>query len=695
MRRIAAVVLAVLLATAGAAPVVAAGGVETGATSGPAGPADGSAVAADEAPNASETTDAANNHTTVTLLTYNDIQTAMSSNESVPRMATVIEERRQAHDNPTVLVGGGDQVSPHALSPTSQWRIPVQVLNEIQPDAEVVGNHDLDFGFDAVQNFSDESEFPWLMANVVQSDSGDPIPGTEPYTVVERDGVRVGVVGIADGAIDGKTAVDFEEEGYEIEDHVSTSAEYAQMLKEDENVDVVVVAAHTGIPEAREIANGTENVDAIVVGDDEQYYPPQETSGTVIVEAEARAQYVGEINLSVSDGEVTGWDGRLIATENASREETTDRIITEAANEQLRTTVAETEVPLDATFSSNYHDETNMGNLITDAFRWETGAEVAITNAGGIRSNGVYGPGELTVGDVYSVLPFGNTVVEVELTGAQLRAYLASEVVTLESEGGQQFGAEPALQVSGVNYEYVAHEGADPVVRDLRVNGEPLEDDETVTVAVNSFMYGGSDILQEGEVQERTGQLYGTVFANYLREQGTVDPPGEDRIRRVDREVTADELALDGEGDAEVTFTLPEQASEFNESTVVATTGANRTAAPTDVAVDGREVTLTFADSDLVSLAELGGPVHIYAEYNDSEYERVYFDSSILNVDVPVSVDLATPTPTVTPSPTATPSPGMDEDTPDETTTTSSPGLGPVAALLAVLAATLVATRRD
>ncbi|WP_435159431.1 hypothetical protein [Haladaptatus sp. DFWS20] len=98
--------------------------------------------------------------TTLTILSYNDVQTAAVENGTFPRMATLINRRKVAHDNPTVVLGGGDQVSPHSLSPLTTWKTPIKGLNVIDPDAEVIGNHDLDYGFEAVENFSAESEFP-------------------------------------------------------------------------------------------------------------------------------------------------------------------------------------------------------------------------------------------------------------------------------------------------------------------------------------------------------------------------------------------------------------------------------------------------------------------------------------------------------------------------------------------------------
>jgi len=620
MRRTLTVLVVLCLVTVGFAPAVSAANAQ----------ADGATTAENES-SAEETT--------LTILQYNDVQTAASQDGNLPRLAHLIDERRAAHDNPTMVFGGGDEVSPHSLSPTSQWQTPIDALNAIEPDAEVIGNHDLDFGFDAVQNFSDESEFPWLMANVVQEESGDPIPGTKPYEVIEKDGVKVGVIGIADEAIKGKTAVDFAAQGYEVRDHVETTQQYATQLKEEENVDAVVVLAHVGVPESKEIAEGVDEADAIVVGDDEIEYPPQEVSGTVVMEAEGRAAHLNEVNLTIQDGEVVSWNGRMLdVTEDLPKDEEVSSIITEARGDQLSTVLGTSEVELDARFNSNYADDTRMGNLITDAFRWKTGADVAITNAGGIRSNSVYGPGEITAGDVYSVLPFGNSLVTVELTGAEIKQLLASQVTTARSG---EFGAQAQLQVSGVQYEWADNDFLAPEdrIRDAYVNGEPLDEDETYTVTVNSYMAGWSgSVLEDAPRVSSTEALYGTVTAEYIQDQGTVAPEDIDRIRRVDAEVPSAPVLTNGEGTATAVVRRPAFSESVNESTLFVLNESGHRLEAESVTVTDNRVFVRFDDAALQQLAENSDDLQLYGEYVDPTIndQRVAWSTSVLNSDIEV-----------------------------------------------------------
>ena len=620
MRRLSALLTALLLVLA--APATVAGATVGGGAPAAAGGAPATAASSTPAVNATQEANA----TTVTLLTYNDIQTAAAEDGNFSRLVTLIEQRRAAHDNPVVVAGAGDQIGPHALGPVSQWRAPVDVLNEVDPAADVIGNHEFDYGYAEISNVTNASEFPWLATNLVNNGTGEAFDGTEDHVIVEKQGIRVGFIGLIDeGATYGKTNIDFAARNNTVRNVSVAGPEAAERLKSEEDVDVVVALAHTGVPDAKEIARADDGaIDVIATGDDEIYYPPQETSDTVIVEGEARARYLSELNLTVADGDVTAVDGRLInVTSEIPKDETASGIITDYRNEvSLDSTVAETETALDARFATNYHRESNYGNLVTDAMRAETGAQVAITNAGGIRSNSVYGPGNLTGGDVFNTLPFANTLVTVELTGAELERTLESQIVTLESETGGQFGEEISQQTAGADFEWDGTDGAD--VHDLSVNGEPVAADETYTVAVNSYIAaGGSGYPLENATRVSTSDtLLATALVDYLESEETVAPTVEGRMRRVDVDLPRRVMWVDGKADTTFRYALPRTATGVDRDSVFIEDDEGDRVNATSVTRNGNTVVASFDDSALATLADGQGgeAADLYMGYTDSRY---------------------------------------------------------------------------
>jgi 5'-nucleotidase / UDP-sugar diphosphatase len=620
MRRATALILLVCIVSAGAIPAL---GVGTGGRL--------------TDTNSADTT--ANDSTNVTILSYNDIQTAAAKDGNLPRLVHRINERRAAHDNPTFVMGGGDELSPHALSPVSKWRAPVDVLNLIGPDADTVGNHDLDYGSDAFANASRASEFPWVVSNLVNETTGKTIEGTKPYETVERGGVTVGVVGAIYPGVDGSVSENLSANGIATKSVVPSIRKYERVLREKEDVDVMVVLLHEGTNGAEAVAKRTDT-DVVLAGHDEVVYRPRVVNGTIISETRARAEFLSEINLTVEDGDVVAANGRLIDITDAPRNGTASNIINEYRSEvDLDSTIAHSETALDARFATNYHRESNYGDLVTDAMRANTGADVAITNAGGIRSDAVYGPGNITGGDVFNTLPFGNEVVTVELTGRELEETLTSQVTTLESEAGQQYGAEIAMQVSGVRFEWVGHEGRDQI-RDVSVNGAPLDPNATYEVAVNSFMAGGGDgyPLTDEPVVQHTGELLSTTVVEYLKGKKRIAPTTEGRMRRVDTTLGDASVSLDEHGKVVMHFDAPEDYDGTVADSFVVSTPDDRTVAAEKVTYDADEGTLAvrFDDAELAALLECErtADLDLYGSYSSSKYEQIYFEHSRLNADV-------------------------------------------------------------
>ncbi len=129
-----------------------------------------------------------------------------------------------------------------------------------------------------------------------------------------------------------------------------------------------------------------------------------------------------------------------------------------------------------------------MGNLVADALRAATGAQIAITNAGGIRGNRQYPAGHrLTRRDVLSELPFGNATVMVEITGQDIREALENGVSQIEQRAGRM------PQVSGLSMEVDARQPPGSRIVSLRVGDKPLDPAARYTVASNNFMLSGGD----------------------------------------------------------------------------------------------------------------------------------------------------------------------------------------------------------
>jgi 5'-nucleotidase len=171
-----------------------------------------------------------------------------------------------------------------------------------------------------------------------------------------------------------------------------------------------------------------------------------------------------------------------------------------------------------------------------DEFRKFTGADVALINGGSVRSNATYGPGAISKRDVISILPFETPIVKLEVTGAILRAALEHGVsrVGIETE----FGGFP--QVSGLRFSYDARKAPGARVVEVTVNGQPLDDRKTYSLAVGEYLAKGGDgyAMLKGTkhlITAEDAKVDAVILGNAIAVAGTIAPQPDGRIKRVDQ----------------------------------------------------------------------------------------------------------------------------------------------------------------
>jgi 5'-nucleotidase len=201
---------------------------------------------------------------------------------------------------------------------------------------------------------------------------------------------------------------------------------------------------------------------------------------------------------------------------------------------ELSASVGRTQVPLDARSPTSRSEETNVADFIADSFRRATGADVALINGGSIRADDVLPVGDLTVRDVLSILPFGNDLAVIEVSGDVLLQAL-EHGVSLTGPG-----AEPGrfAQVSGVRYNFDASKLAGMRVSDVTVSGKPLDPKKTYKLVTTSFIAGGGDqyAMFKGRPSVPLKQKLtdSGVLRQAIEDAKTIAPRTDGRIKRLD-----------------------------------------------------------------------------------------------------------------------------------------------------------------
>ena len=381
------------------------------------------------------------------------------------KLATVIKEEK-AKGN-AFFVHAGDTISPSLLSGFDKGAHVIDILNRMGVDAMAPGNHEFDLGDAAFRARMAEAKFDVLATNIVD---GNGLPAnTKADKMVEVQGIKVAFFGLTTE----DTPIASSPGTIKFSSTIDTARAKAKELRE-KGADIVVAVAHTPL-EVDMIVARSAGVDVIIGGHDEHLLAFYDGK-VALTESESQANYVVITELAVTkatkDGKTTvTWSPnfRIIDSATVKPDPEIEAVVKgyeDKLSKELDVEIGMTETPLDSRRATVRGGEAAMGNLIADALKAAVGADVAITNGGGIRADKQYQAGQkLTRRDILSEMPFGNTTVLIEVTGAQIKDALENGVSQVRELGGR------FPQVSGIVAEVEVKEPVGSRVKSVKING--------------------------------------------------------------------------------------------------------------------------------------------------------------------------------------------------------------------------------
>ncbi|SHF36355.1 5'-nucleotidase [Loktanella atrilutea] len=453
------------------------------------------------------------------------------------RLVTALEQARAENDN-TILVDGGDQFQGTLFYTQYKGTMTAEFMNKLGYDAMTVGNHEFDDGPEVLGAFVDAVDFPILMSNADISGEALLADKIVKSTVIEKKGEKIGLIGL--------TPVDTDELSSSGPNVIFTQPADAVQGEVDkltaEGVNKIIVLSHSGYLVDQDVAANTTGVDVIVGGHDNTLlgdmegakgkYPTM-VGDTAIVQAYAYGKYLGELNVTFDDdGVITEASGQPLLMDAAVAEDqpTVDRIaeLAKPLEEIRNEVIGETTEAVDGSRDVCRAMECSGGNLIADAMLArvkDQGIQVAITNGGGIRAG--IDAGEVTKGEVLTVLPFQNTLSTFEVPGQVLLEALENGVSEME-EGGGRFP-----QVAGMTFTVDPAAEVGSRISDVMVDGAPLDPAATYGVVSNNFVRNGGDgykMFQSAANAYDFGPDLADVVADYIAENGAYTPYTDGRI---------------------------------------------------------------------------------------------------------------------------------------------------------------------
>ena len=522
------------------------------------------------------------------------------------RIAAAVKAERaraEAAGGLAVVTFGGDMISPSVMSGIDRGAHMIDLANAVGFDLAVPGNHEFDFGPEVLRERLAESDAVWLAGNIDYR-GGRGFPGTRATTMIEMAGYRLGFLGLltpdtVEISAAGETVAFLPQAGI--------AATLAAEL-EAAGADLVIALTHNRTAEDMDLLRRVRDIDIVLGGHDHEltaWYDGRQA----LLKSAPQGRYVGILRLTLDRIEalpggnspdanaVSGAGDRSRVTwvpsydlrSTAGVEPDPDVAAMVAAYEaqldrELGQVIGRTETELDTRGPVVRRGEATFGNLLADALIAATGADIAITNGGGIRGGRVYPPGsELTPRMLISELPFGKATVVLALTGAQLREALENSVSRAEENDGR------FPQVAGVRFAFDTRRPPGSRITRIEIGGAeiggvevggvevggagvggagiggagvggagiggvergqaeaepapgdtvPLDPTRIYTVATNDFMHTGGDgytVFQRADVliDAASGDSMANHLIEYVRAAGTVAPVIEGRIIRED-----------------------------------------------------------------------------------------------------------------------------------------------------------------
>ena len=486
-----------------------------------------------------------------------------------------------AQGNVVILVDDGDNIQGEPIGTMTKGEALVELMNEAGYEIAIPGNHEFDYGMEQFLSLAEKAKFQYISCNF--NKDGELV--FEPYVIKDLGGAKVAFVGVTTPkTLTSSTPKYFQNEkgefvyGFfqdETGEGVYSAVQKAVDDARAEGAEYVIVMGHMGNEEEcrpwtyADVIENTTGIDAFLDGhshDTEQVTMKNKDGEDVIRSAcGTKLASVGYCRIA-GDGKITAgvykWNNDTSAPELLGITNDMSKAVDKASNalnEKLKEVVATTQVKLTINDPEAVDEngkpirmvrraETNLGDLCADAYRAQSGADIAFVNGGGVRVN--IEAGDITLNDILKVHPFGNAMCVIEVTGQQILDALEWGARAVPGENGG------FLQVSGLTYEihtyidtpckqdentlFAGIEG-ERRVQNVLVNGKPIDPKATYTLASHDYMllnqgdgysmFGGCKLLQDRV------KLDNQVLIDYIVDTlgGTVgeqydNPYGEGRI---------------------------------------------------------------------------------------------------------------------------------------------------------------------
>lgn len=449
------------------------------------------------------------------------------------RLRTALDEQRAAAPAAVFTIDGGDTFQGSAMAAWTKGEAVVAPFNALQVDVGTPGNWESVYGPGIFRKLMAELSEKVICFNFHEKSTGKRL--FAPATVLEKGGVKIAFVGLTDPSTTTRQAP-AEVEGLD-STQIGGLREFVQELKNKEKPDLMVLVDHTGLAPSVQLARNIPEFDIVLSGHThERVYKPILVGKTIVVEPGSMGSFIGQLDLTLTNGRINSYQYQLIGVEASRFEENRDvKNMIERSEapfaERLHEVVGHTTEPL-----LRYDVlETSMDNVIADAVREASNSDIGFTN--GFRFSPPVAAGPITEADLWNMLPLDARLKSGKATGQQLRQYLEQEMELVFSKEPFTLSGGWGPRPSGMEILFTARTSPSKRIKAVRIGTADLDPKRVYTI-------GGCE--REGEpmdvicrlqgVQEATyvpGTIH-TVFKSYLKAHSPITARREGRVHATD-----------------------------------------------------------------------------------------------------------------------------------------------------------------
>jgi 2',3'-cyclic-nucleotide 2'-phosphodiesterase/3'-nucleotidase len=492
-----------------------------------------------------------------TVLPFDDFTDRPSTRGSLVQVATIVDRVRAEAGHPVLVLDSGDTIqgTPFEQFVGVRWggaSPTITAMNEIGYDAMAVGNHEFNFGLEVLRRAEALATFPMLSANTLAEATGK--PAFAPYTVLERDGVRIGLLGLVTPNVPAwEKPANYQ--GLTFEPMDEAARRWVPVLRDDMECDLVVVLAHTGFEYDSDNPDADpENylgrlaavpgIDLVLSGHTHTDMPPEEIGGAIVSQPWARARRLTRIDLELTRDEsgwrITRWEGSNLPT---GGDQPDAELVDLFSGDHTRVREA-LDGPIGEVTSTVSADRCRLEDCALLDFLHEvqleaSGADLSLASLLAY-STPELEPGPVTWRWIHSFYVYPNTLAAVRLSGAQIRDILEHTARYYDGlecdEDGCTVLGDPDIPhynvdgMSGLSYRIDPTRPEGSRIRDIRYRGGELDLEATFTVACNSYRTaGGGNFphLADAELVWWSSEEITALMGSYLERHGPWRPSAD------------------------------------------------------------------------------------------------------------------------------------------------------------------------